>query len=93
MQASLKQGQYEDAKEWCCRALFVEETCVKALFRRALAHRATGSVAAALADLRAALSVEPHNEDLARELRACDVRSLEIAVVLRCSPPYHTVQL
>jgi hypothetical protein len=72
-QTALKLGQHEDADEWCQRALFLDDKCVKALFRRALVRKATLNFAGAVADLQAALRLEPTNADLKKELRQCEV--------------------
>lgn len=73
-QAALKESAYEDALEWCERALFVDDKNVKGLFRRALAYKGLGRLPLAIGDLQAAIKLEPQNQDLAKELRMCQVR-------------------
>jgi hypothetical protein len=72
-QVSLKQEAWEDALEWCERALFVDRKCVKGLFRRALAYKAMGRLQLAVQDLTAAVALEPDNAELAKEMRAVTV--------------------
>lgn len=73
LQVSIKLGRFDDADEWCARALFLDGKCVKALFRRAMVRKATHNMSGAVSDLQAALRLEPTNADLAAELRTCQV--------------------
>ena len=72
-QAHLRRNAYEDAVEYCNRALFIDAKNVKALFRRALAHKACARFSDALTDLAAAAVIEPANEDITKERRLCEV--------------------
>ena len=87
-QAHLKLEEFEDAAEFCDRALHVDAKTVKALFRRAVARRAMKQYAAAVADLQAALVVDPDNRDLIRELKLTEVTQQEAAKERGSSDPH-----
>jgi hypothetical protein len=74
-QACLRATRFDDAVEFCNRALFVDAKNVKALFRRALARKALLLFSDAISDLQAAAAIEPLNDDLALELKSCRVCS------------------
>ena len=59
--------------EFCTRALFLDSRNVKALFRRAMAHKACSQFDSAISDLACAATVEPDNDDVKKELRLCEV--------------------
>ena len=64
-QAHLKRKEYDDALEYCDRALFVQPDCVKALWRRARALKLLGRFKECVFDLKEAAELEPENEDVA----------------------------
>lgn len=59
---------WDDAVEFCDRAVHVNPCHVKALSRRAVAHKALGNTVAALKDLQAAARVEPVSQEVAKQL-------------------------
>ena len=63
-----RQGKHRMSRDVAGRALAIDPCCVKALYRRAVAHRGMGDFDAARADLRAALQEEPTNGSVKREL-------------------------
>jgi tetratricopeptide (TPR) repeat protein len=69
VQAHIKLDDLEMAREFCDRALFLDEGNVKAFSRRALCSRKVGDYAAAVKDLKSALEVEPHNKSLVKEFK------------------------
>lgn len=66
-QCHIKLKNYDDAIEYCTRALFLKPTWVKAYSRRALAKRRKKMYQEALDDLDEGLKVEPENELLKKE--------------------------
>ena len=66
-QCHLKLKNYDDAIEYCTRALFLKPTWVKAYSRRALAKRRKKMYQEALDDLDEGLKFEPENESLQKE--------------------------
>ena len=68
-QAHIKLDDLEMAREFCDRALFLDEGNVKAFSRRALCSRRENNHKAAVEDLKSALEVEPHNKSLIKELK------------------------
>ena len=63
-----KQQKYRASRDMASKALSLEPTHVKALYRRAVAGRALGDWDVAKADLRAALAVDKTNVACQREL-------------------------
>jgi tetratricopeptide (TPR) repeat protein len=82
----LRLSNFEDATEFCDRALFLDPRNVKALFRRSLAHKACKRYDSAINDLTTALSIEPSNEDLRKELRMNEVGGAVLAGMSPCRP-------
>jgi tetratricopeptide (TPR) repeat protein len=70
-QCYIKLKQYDDAIEFCSRAIFLKPTWVKAYSRRALAKRRKKMYKEAIEDLDAGLKIEPENESLLNEHRVC----------------------
>jgi tetratricopeptide (TPR) repeat protein len=66
-QCHIKLKQYDDAVEFCTRALYLNPKWVKAYSRRALARRRTQNYEEALKDYDKGLSYEPENESLIKE--------------------------
>ncbi|KAF0685262.1 Aste57867_22806 [Aphanomyces stellatus] len=66
--AHLKLQQFAKAESDCDLALRIDAAHVKSLVRRATARNALGKHHAALADLEAALEVEPSNKTIATQL-------------------------
>ena len=65
-----KQEKYKLSCKVASGALKVEQSNVKALYRRAVAHRKLGDFEAARADLRAAVKVDSSNVSVRKELAA-----------------------
>ena len=63
-----RQKKHKLSRDVASKALEVDSNNVKALYRRAVAHRAMGDVDAAKSDLKAALSVDPDNTAVKKEL-------------------------
>jgi len=63
-----KQNKPKMSRDVASKALDVDSTNVKALYRRAAAHRKLGNIDAARKDLRDALKHDPNNRDVKREL-------------------------
>lgn len=61
---SLKLKQYSGAVDLCTRALAVDESSVKALFRRGTAHTALGDFEGAKSDLKKASALDPQNKEI-----------------------------
>ena len=76
-----KQGKYRVSRDVASKALGLDPKCVKALYRRAVAHRMLGDVDSARDDLRSALAIEPNNAAARRELayakKAIDERRMK----------------
>ena len=70
--------KYSQSKSIASKALEIDPHHVKALYRRAVAHRKLGDPDAALADLKLALSKEPNNNTVRKEFVALK-RDIEIA--------------
>ena len=66
-QCHLKLKTFEDAIEYCDRAVYLRPDCVKALSRRAKAWHALGQPSKACSDVAVALTFAPDDDDLARE--------------------------
>jgi len=64
----LKQNKPRQSRDVATKALSVDSTNVKALYRRAAANRKLGDVEAARCDLREALTHDPDNREVKREL-------------------------
>jgi tetratricopeptide (TPR) repeat protein len=73
-----KLSKYSQSKSIASKALDIDPHHVKALYRRAVAHRKLGDPDAALADLKLALSKEPNNTTVRKEFVALK-RDMEIA--------------
>ncbi|KAL7527689.1 hypothetical protein ACHAXR_003458 [Thalassiosira sp. AJA248-18] len=71
-----RQKKHKLSRDVASGALIVDSQNVKALYRRAVAHRAMGDVDAARVDLRTALKVDPNNIPVKKELMAIK-KSLE----------------
>ena len=65
-----KQEKYKMSRDLANKALDIDATNVKALYRRAMAHRSLGDLESARDDLRAALKGEPNNIAVKKELIA-----------------------
>jgi tetratricopeptide (TPR) repeat protein len=63
----LRLEQYDDAIEFCDRALHVCPSHAKALSRRAQAFVKKGDLPPAMADLVKAVKIDPNNEDLRKQ--------------------------
>eukprot|EP00571_Detonula_confervacea_P013003 CAMPEP_0172307430 /NCGR_PEP_ID=MMETSP1058-20130122/8295_1 /TAXON_ID=83371 /ORGANISM="Detonula confervacea, Strain CCMP 353" /LENGTH=560 /DNA_ID=CAMNT_0013019597 /DNA_START=12 /DNA_END=1694 /DNA_ORIENTATION=+ len=63
-----KQSKHKMSRDVASKALEIDSINVKALYRRAVAHRALGDADAAKADLRTALKTEPNNVSVRKEL-------------------------
>ena len=76
-----KQGKYRVSRDVASKALGIDPNCVKALYRRAMAHRMLGDVDSARDDLRSVLGIEPNNaaarKELASAKRAIDERRMK----------------
>ena len=68
-QIHLRNKAYEDALEFCDRALHVNPQYVKALSRRAVALEAQGDCDKALRDLEVAAAIDGENQDIQKQLR------------------------
>ena len=68
-QVHIKLDDLDMAREFCDRALFLDEGNIKAFSRRALCARKVGDFASAVNDLKSALEVEPHNKSLLKEFK------------------------
>jgi len=66
----LKQNKPKQSRDIASKALSVDSKNVKALYRRAVAHRKLGDIDNAKKDLKAALQYDPENVDVKRELAA-----------------------
>jgi len=64
----LKQGKAKMSRDVASKALEIDGTNVKALYRRGVAHRKLGDVRCAQEDLRAALKIDPNNREVRKEL-------------------------
>mmetsp|Transcript_6089 Transcript_6089/g.37757 ORF Transcript_6089/g.37757 Transcript_6089/m.37757 type:complete len:498 (+) Transcript_6089:75-1568(+) len=73
----LKTGQYELAVEMCTEVLAVEDTNLKALFRRGQAQHALGKRADALVDIRKASKTWPDDETVIEYLRKLEGEAAE----------------
>lgn len=73
--AAVQTEAWDDAAEWCDRALHLDNCCVKAKFRRAAVHQHYRRYDLAAQDLEDALVVQPESAPIARQLRT--VRALE----------------
>ena len=71
-----RQGKYKMSRDVASKAVDIDNANVKALYRRAMAHRMLGDVDSARDDLRAALLTEPNNVAVRKEL-ACVKKSLD----------------
>lgn len=65
-----KEKKYQQSRDYATKALLVDPKNVKALYRRALVHRAEGDCHSAKADLREALKYDPKNATVQKELMA-----------------------
>jgi len=65
-----KQNKYQQSRDVASKALDVDSTNVKALYRRAVACRKMGDVDSAKKDLKLALQCDPNNRDVKKELLA-----------------------
>ena len=63
-----KQEKYKMSRDVASKAIDIDGTNVKALYRRAMAHRMLGDIDSARDDLRAALGIEPNNVAVRKEL-------------------------
>ena len=66
----LKEERWALAAIYCSRVLSAEAANPKALYRRAVARRQCGALAAAEADLRALIAVQPKNKAARKEWAA-----------------------
>jgi len=64
----LKQGKAKMSRDVASKALEIDETNIKALYRRGVAYRALGDVKKASNDLRTAFKLDPENREVKREL-------------------------
>ena len=63
-----KQSKHKMSRDVATKAIEIESTNVKALYRRAMAHRAMGDVDSAKDDLRLAYKTDPTNTAVKKEL-------------------------
>ena len=63
-----KQQKHKMSRDVATKAIEIESTNVKALYRRAVAHRAMGDVDSAKDDLRTAFKTDPNNVAVKKEL-------------------------
>lgn len=73
----LKTGQFEQAIEMCTEVLAVEDTNLKALFRRGQAQHALGKRADAMVDIRKASKAWPNDETVVEYLRKLEGEAAE----------------
>jgi len=65
-----KQEKHKMSRDVATKAIEIESTNVKALYRRAVAHRAMGDVDSAKDDLRLAYKTDPNNIAVKKELKS-----------------------
>ena len=65
-----KQEKYKLSRDVATKVLQLEESNVKALYRRATAHRKLGDIMEAKADLTKAYKMDPYNSAVKKELQA-----------------------
>ena len=65
-----KQEKHKMSRDVATKAIEIESTNVKALYRRAVAHRAMGDVDSAKDDLRLAYKTDPDNIAVKKELKS-----------------------
>lgn len=65
---SFKSKKYRVSSEVAGQAIAIDGSAVKALYRRAVAHRAMGDLEKSRTDLRAAISFDPDNKACKKEL-------------------------
>merc|ERR1712146_330500 len=65
----LKLGDFKGTQEACKKALEMDGSNVKALFRRAQAFAGTKDYVEAVADLKRAMEIEPQNKDVRGEYK------------------------
>jgi tetratricopeptide (TPR) repeat protein len=63
-----RQGKYKLSRDVATKAVDIDAVNVKALYRRAMAHRMLGDVDSARDDLKSALLTEPNNVAVRKEL-------------------------
>ncbi|CAM9827720.1 unnamed protein product, partial [Ectocarpus sp. 13 AM-2016] len=66
--AQIKLGSMKDAEGTCSRALHIQPSCAKALFRRGQARLALGRALDAATDFRAVIVLEPGNVEATKML-------------------------
>jgi tetratricopeptide (TPR) repeat protein len=76
-QAYIKLNDYDEATEYCNRALFLDEQNVKALSRRSLCFKKKNDYINALKDLETAQTIEPGNASILKELKLCKMEKAE----------------
>merc|ERR1712166_520082 len=76
-QAHIKLEQYEEAIEFCKRALYMDEKNTKALSRRSLCYKKSFNYIQALVDLELANEIDPGNKSILKELKKCKMEKLE----------------
>lgn len=65
----LKLGDFKATRDSCQKALEIDGSNVKALFRRSQAFAGTKDFVEAIADLKKALEIEPQNKDVRSEYK------------------------
>ena len=75
----LKLDKYQAALKACSKALEIDPSNVKALFRRAKAYEGIGDFEESARDLKSAIRIEPNNNDLRAEYDGLKVRAKEAA--------------
>ncbi|XP_051155654.1 peptidyl-prolyl cis-trans isomerase FKBP4-like [Leptopilina boulardi] len=68
----LKIEQYNEAKEYCNKALEIDPSNEKALFRRGQAHLALASPEIAIKDFEQVVKIEPNNTAAVKQITACN---------------------
>lgn len=71
--SAIRQEQFEEAIQFCTKAIAIDGSCVNAYFRRGVAYAKLSHFDAALDDLTTALRLEPGSAALKHELQRIEV--------------------
>eukprot|EP00658_Telonema_sp_P-2_P040354 TRINITY_DN28865_c0_g1_i1.p1 TRINITY_DN28865_c0_g1~~TRINITY_DN28865_c0_g1_i1.p1 ORF type:complete len:379 (+),score=50.88 TRINITY_DN28865_c0_g1_i1:133-1269(+) len=69
--SAIKQEKFQQAIEFCSRAIALDPICANAYFRRAVAHFKLSNTISAIDDLETALTFQPGNAAIRHELQRC----------------------